>query len=99
MKKEKVQISQPMRGKTEEQVRSERAALVEELIRQGYEVVDTVLPGFKNEGNIPVKYLAKSLEFIADVDGVYFMDGWWEARGCRIEHQVCVDYGVKILKD
>ena len=92
-------ISQPMRGKTKEQIQSERAALVEELTGQGYEVVDTVLPDFKNEGNIPVKYLAKSLEFIADVDGVYFMDGWQDARGCRIEHQVCVDYGVKILKD
>ena len=95
----KVIISQPMRGKTEEQVRSERAALVEELTGQGYEVVDTVFPDFTNEGNIPLKYLAKSLEFIADVYGVYFMDGWQDARGCRVEHQVCVDYGIRILKD
>jgi len=95
----KVQICQHMLGKTEEQIRSERAALVEELTGQGYEVVDTIFPGFKNEGNIPVKYLAKSLEAMADMDAVYFMDGWKDARGCRIEHQVCVDYGVKILKD
>ena len=92
-------ISQPMRGKTEEQVRAERAELVEVLTEQGFEVVDTVFPDFTNQGNIPLKYLAKSLEFIADVDGVYFMDGWQDARGCKIEHQVCVEYGINILRD
>ena len=92
-------ISQPMRGKTEKQVREERAELVIELTKNGYEVVDTVFPDFTNHGNIPLKYLAKSLEYIADVDYVWFMDGWQDARGCRIEHQVCEDYGVKILRD
>ncbi|GHT70468.1 hypothetical protein AGMMS50239_38880 [Bacteroidia bacterium] len=96
---EKVMISQPMRGKTEEQVRSERATVVAELTEKGYEVVDTVFPDFTNQGNIPLKYLAKSLDFIADMDYVYFMEGWQDARGCKIEHQVCVDYGIKILKD
>jgi len=97
--KQKVMISQPMRGKTEEQVRAERAELVEILTEQGYEVVDTVFSDFTNQGNMPLKYLAKSLEFIADVDAVYFMDGWQDARGCRIEHQVCVDYGIEIIRD
>jgi Asp-tRNA(Asn)/Glu-tRNA(Gln) amidotransferase A subunit family amidase len=95
----KVIIAQPMRGKTEEQVRAERSELVKILTEQGYEIIDTVFPNFTKEGNIPLKYLAKSLEFIADVDCVYFMDGWQDARGCRIEHQVCVDYGIKIIRD
>jgi Asp-tRNA(Asn)/Glu-tRNA(Gln) amidotransferase A subunit family amidase len=93
----KVMISQPMRGKTEQQIREERAAVVARLTADGYEVVDTVFPNFKNEGNIPLKYLAKALEAIADVDAVYFMDGWKEARGCRIEHLVCEEYGVKTI--
>lgn len=29
------------------------------------------------------------------VDAVYFVDGWQEARGCRIEHDAAVAYGVK----
>jgi hypothetical protein len=95
----KVIISQPMRGKSEEQVRDERAQLVDKLTGDGWEVVDTIFPDFTNEGNIPLKCLAKSLEFIADVDAVYFMDGWQDARGCRIEHQACVDYEVDILRD
>jgi Asp-tRNA(Asn)/Glu-tRNA(Gln) amidotransferase A subunit family amidase len=90
----KVIISQPMAGKTEDQVRAERAEMVKQLEAAGYEVVDTVFPNFTNEGNIPLKYLAKSLEAIADVDLVFFMPGWESARGCRIERQCCIDYGV-----
>jgi hypothetical protein len=99
MKKKKIIISQPMRGKNEELLRQEREQLVEELESKGYEVVDTIFPGFVSEGNIPLKYLAKALECISDVDAVYFMDGWQDARGCRIEHQVCVDYSIEILRD
>jgi Asp-tRNA(Asn)/Glu-tRNA(Gln) amidotransferase A subunit family amidase len=93
-KKMKVMVSQPMKGKTEERVRAERSRIVEELERRGCEVVDTVFPDFTNSGNIPLKYLAKSLEYMADVDLVYFMSGWEAARGCRIEWQCAVDYGV-----
>ena len=87
-------ISQPMKGKAEEQIREERAAIITLLENRGYEVVDTVFPDFPKGGNVPLKFLARSLELIADVDFVYFMKGWEGARGCRIEHQCCVDYGV-----
>jgi hypothetical protein len=90
----KAMVSQPMKGKTEEQIRAERSEVVKELERRGYEAIDTVFPDFTNTGNIPLKYLAKSLEFMADADLVYFMRGWEEARGCRIEWQCAVDYGV-----
>ena len=87
-------ISQPMKGKTEEQIRTERAETVKQLEAAGYKVVDTVFPDFTDAGNIPLKYLAKSLEAIADADMVFFMPGWEAARGCRIERQCCIDYGV-----
>jgi len=87
-------ISQPMKGKSEEQVRSERAETIELLEAKGYEVVDTIFPDFTNQGNVPLKYLAKSIDAIAAVDFVYFMHGWENARGCRIEHQCCVDYEI-----
>jgi Asp-tRNA(Asn)/Glu-tRNA(Gln) amidotransferase A subunit family amidase len=91
----KVIISQPMKGNTEEQVRAERSETVKQLESRGFEVVDTVFPNFTNQGNIPLKYLAKSIEAIADVDLVVFMPGWENARGCRIEHQCCADYGIQ----
>ena len=96
--KKKVMISQPMRGKSEQQIRDERAALVIELTENGYEVVDTIFAESPEEAaSKPIWYLAKSIEAISKVDAVYFMDGWNEARGCRIEFQVCQDYEVEIL--
>jgi len=88
-------ISQPMNGKTEEKIRSERADTIKMLEKKGYEVVDTIFPDFENKGNVPLKYLAKSIEAIADADLVFFMLGWKDARGCRIEHDVCVQYDIK----
>ena len=44
-----------------------------------------------------IYYLAKSIEFIGKVDIVVFMKGWEKARGCRIEHQVAVEYGKEIV--
>ena len=90
----KAMICQPMSGKTEAVIREERAEAINYLEAKGYEVVDTVFPDFKNEGNIPLKYLAKSLEVMADVDLVYFMKGWENARGCRIEHKCCDAYEI-----
>lgn len=89
----KIMISQPMKGKTNEQIRTERAELVKELTEQGHEVIDTVFDDFPEGKATPVHYLAKSIEFIANVEGVIFMKGWENARGCRIEHQIAKEYG------
>ena len=92
----KIMISQPMRGKTNEQIRQEREDLVKELESQGHEVIDTVLDISENKS--PIYYLSKSLELLDKAEAVVFMKGWQDARGCRIEHQVAVDYG-KFIKE
>jgi len=38
----KIMISQPMKGKTNEQIREERAEIVKRLQEEGHGVVDTV---------------------------------------------------------
>ena len=94
----KVMISQPMNGKTNEEVREERKTLVNELTEQGYEVVDTVI-----SDNAPkncdeaIYYLSKSIEFISKVDAIIFMNGWEKARGCKIEYEVAKSYN-KFIK-
>jgi hypothetical protein len=96
----KIMISQPMKGRTEEEIRSERAAVVVELQEQGHEVVDTVFdlgPDIRPDVR-PLKYFAKSIETMADVDAVYFMSGWEAARGCRIEHEIAYQYGKQLLE-
>ncbi len=96
----KVMISQPMKGKTNEQIRKEREELVKELEKQGHEVVDTVIDDFiEGEGNdYAIRCLAKSIEFIASVDAVVFMRDYESARGCRIEYEVTKNYG-KFIKE
>ena len=88
MRKFKIMISQPMRGKSEEQIRSERAQRVKKIEEKGNEVVDTIFA---------IWYLAKSIDAISKVDAVMFMDGWQNARGCKIEHEICLQYGRTIM--
>lgn len=97
-----IMISQPMRGKTTEQIYSERSNLVQELLAQGHEVLDTVFPPtykFKDPEKENIFFLGQSIEYMANADAVYFMEGWQNARGCVIEHMICEKYGIKILKD
>ena len=93
----KVMISQPMRGKTEKQIEDERKYLVQELEAQGYEVIDTVIKDFDCRKS-PIAYLAKSIEFLDGADGVYFMKGWENSRGCVIEHEIARKYGKWIME-
>ena len=93
----KVMISQPMRGKTEEQIRVERAELVEELELQGHEVIDTIFAEEPpKESDAALFYLAKSIDAMSKIDGVVFMKGWENARGCKIEHDIAVAYGLYV---
>lgn len=95
----KVMISQPMRGKTEEQIRNEREALVKNLETEGYEVVDTIFAEEPpKDCDTALYYLSKSIEAIGKVDGVVFMSGWEQARGCKIEYEVAKEYG-KFIKE
>ena len=93
----KLMISQPMRGKTNEQIKLERESLVEELQKQGHEVLDTVFDLAPKDCDTAIYYLSKSIEFLGQADGVVFMPGWQQARGCRIEYQVATEYG-KFIK-
>ncbi len=94
----KIMISQPMMGKTNEQIRKEREMLIHQLELNGYEVVDTII-NEEPPKNIDeaIYYLSKSIEFIGKVDAVYFMKGWEKARGCKIEHEVAVEYDKQVF--
>lgn len=32
-------------------------------------------------------------------DGAHFAQGWKQDKACRIEHEICEVYGIKILED
>ena len=96
----KIMISQPMKGKTNEQIKQERAELVEKLEMQGHEVVDTIFADeTPKDSDVAMYFLSKSIEAMAKVDAIIFMPGWKEARGCKIEYRIALEYGkfIKVL--
>jgi Asp-tRNA(Asn)/Glu-tRNA(Gln) amidotransferase A subunit family amidase len=93
----KIMISQPMKGKTNEQIREQRAELVTRLQEEGLEVVDTVFENAPADEDIAIYMLSQSIRYIGKVDAVYFMKGWKKARGCKIEHEVAVQYGKQVF--
>lgn len=94
----KVMISQPMNGKTNEQIKQERKKVIEKLNKLHIDVIDTVFTDEPpKDCNAAIYYLAKSINAMKDIDAVYFMENWQTARGCKIEREVAKEYGVKIL--
>ena len=97
----KLFISQPMRGKTDEEILQERETAIKEaekLIGESVEVIDS----FFREAPVdakPLWFLGKSLELLSSADVAYFAPGWNKTRGCIIEHTCAVEYGIPVIKD
>lgn len=92
----KLFISQPMRGKSNEEILEVREHVIkaaEEMIGEPVEVIDSFFQSAPADAR-PLWFLGKSLELMATADVVYFADGWKEARGCRIEHECAKEYGI-----
>lgn len=106
--KKKAMLSQPMAGKTEAEIIATREKAVAELEKRGYEVINTLFTDewyskekMEERGveNIPLCFLAKSLENMSLCHAAYFCEGWWNARGCRIEHEAALAYGLEIITE
>ena len=102
----KAMLSQPMAGKTEEEIVATRDRAIKVLEDRGYEVVNTLFTdeGYSKENmeergvvNIPLCFLAKSLEKMSLCHTVYFCKGWEKTRGCNLEHDAAVAYGLEVI--
>ena len=102
----KAMLSQPMAGKTDQEIIVTRERAVQELMKRGYQVVNTLFTdewyskeAMEKRGvvQIPLCFLAKSLENMSLCHAAYFCKGWENARGCKIEHDAAVAYGLDII--
>ena len=102
----KAMLCQPMTGKTEEEIVATRKAAIKELETRGFNVVNTLftvewyqIENIAERGvvNIPLHFLAKSLESMSKCHAAYFCKGWEHARGCKIEHDAAVTYGLESI--
>lgn len=92
-------ISQPMNGRSKQEILAEREqtiAAARELLGE-VNVLETFFDDFGPAAK-PLDYLARSIEFLAKADVAVFAPGWKDARGCRIEHKCAVEYGITVLE-
>ena len=106
----KIFISQPMNGKTEEEIRFEREIAIKDAKKQveesfpedwdvdgnQSEIMDTFFKDFA-PGIHPLVYLGESIKMLAEADVVYFARGWQNALGCCIEHDCAKKYGKYVM--
>lgn len=100
-------LSQPMAGKTKAEILATRERAIVALYNLGYSSVRNTLftngwysdESMRKRGvvNKPLCFLAKSLEVMSHCHAIYFCKGWEKSRGCRIEHDTAVAYGLDII--
>ena len=98
----KLFISQPMRGKSSAEIKAEREEAIlkakDELCTDDIEVIDSYFeysaPSNTNEA---LYDLGRSLMLLATADAAFFVRGWDQARGCKIEHTAAIEYGIKAI--
>lgn len=97
----KLFISQPMKGKTNEEILAERAKAVEiaeSILGEKVEVIDSFFRNAPVEVK-PLWFLGKSLELLSTADVAFFAAGWEKARGCRIENQCALEYDIEVIEE
>ncbi len=98
----KIFISQLMNGKTTEEIEDKRNDIIDKLATQfakENEYVDIIYSFFKDvpHDTRPLWYLGESIKLMSEADIVFFCDGWQTARGCQIEHDCALEYGIDTM--
>lgn len=95
----KLFISQPMNGKTDDEIKAVREKAIQsakEQIGEDVEVIDSFFENTPHDAK-PLWFLGKSLQLLAEADVAYFAEGWEDARGCKIENTCAVEYGIRTI--
>ena len=102
----KIMISQPMNGLKEEQIHETRNRFLQFAKKENLEVINTFFTGYRDSAEamvsrgvvqIPLCFLSMALEKMSQCNTVYFAKGWEYARGCKIEHEVALQYGLELI--
>lgn len=101
----KLFVSQPMSGKTDVDILNERNLVIasatfriqkRELNPPDIEVIDSFFQGAPHDAK-PLWYLGESLKKLSEADVVIFAKDWQKSRGCKIEHEAAVAYGIEVM--
>lgn len=95
----KLFISQPMRDKTDEEIKAVRQQAIEkakEKLGEDVEVIDSFFEGAPHDAK-PLWFLGESLKKLADADIAYFAVGYSDYRGCTLEYLAATNYGIDTI--
>lgn len=97
----KVFISQPMSGKTSEEIQAVRNGVKILLCRFYHdcflEFIESFNPSALGDDK-PIEELGKCISLMQGADVVYFAKGYEESRGCSVEFEVASKYKKTILR-
>ena len=95
----KLFISQPMKDKTNEEIKAERERIIKEVTDKfgEVEVIDSFFENAPHDAR-PLWFLGKSLELLSTADVAYFAKDWEKYRGCKIEHTCAIEYGIDVME-
>lgn len=103
----RVFISQPMYGRSDEEIQATKEQAIEEIKEifpffyknNQLEIISTteqdrheILP--KNPHRL--WWLGRAIQHLVDVDVIYMCKGWEESKGCRVEKFVATEYNIGI---
>ena len=96
----KIFISQPMKDKTNQEIEEERKKIIEKIRKHfrkiKIEVIDSFFKDAPHDAK-PLWFLGKSLELLSNANVIVLGKGWENSRGCRIEHECAVQYGISVI--
>lgn len=99
MKMRKLFISQPMNGKTGDEIiatREKAKVTAERRLGESVEVIDPFFKGAPANTK-PLWCLGESLKPMSEADVVFFAKGWREYRDCKIGRACAIEYDIETV--
>ena len=93
----RVFISQPMAGKTAEEIQATRERAIQKLENRFAGKLSVVNPVMQLTED-PLAALGKALMLMSTAEVAYFVPGWENARGCKIENTCAIEYGITVIE-
>lgn len=93
----KIFISQPMTGKTEEEIFKEKDLAIKRLKEIFGEDIE-ILHSYSSENKPALYLLGEALKIMSEADAVMFLDGWEKSKGCQIEYECARRYNIVCLE-
>lgn len=104
-------ISQPMTGKSEEEILATRQKTIDEIHQLASEkdiqvrIIDSYIDDATrkhfeehviNDINWDIYWLSQSLQKLALANTIWLCDGWEHSKGCTIELKCAIQYGLDV---